>query len=54
MQFNIVDDEKSVMEIVGVGDGEVLVLTVELRNFGRRRLAAILADEPHLHARTLL
>lgn len=43
MQFNVVDDEESVVEIVGIGDGEALVLTVELRDFGRRRLAAILA-----------
>ena len=54
MQLDVVDDEEPVVEVVRVGDGEALVLTVELRDFGRRRLAAIFADEPHLYARPLL
>ena len=54
VQLDVVDNEKSAVEVVGVGDGEALVLTVELRDFGRRRLAAIFADEPHLYARPLL
>ena len=41
MQFNVVDDEESVVEVVGVGAGEALVLPIELRDFGRCRLAAI-------------
>ena len=48
MQLSVVDNEESVVEVVRVGDGETLVLTVELRDFGRRRLAAIFADEPPL------
>ena len=37
VQLDVVDDEEPVVEVVGVGDGEALVLTVELRDFGRRR-----------------
>ena len=54
MQLDVVDNEKSVVEVVGVGDGEALVLTVELRDFGRCWLATILADKLHLNARALL
>ncbi len=43
VQLLVVNDEEPIVEVVGVGDGEALVLTVELRDFGRRRLAAILA-----------
>ena len=54
MQLYIIYDEKSVVGIIGVGDAETRVLAVELCNFGRRRLAAILADKPHLDARPFL
>ena len=54
VQLDVVDNEESVVEVVGVGDGETLVLTVELRDFGRRRLAAIFTDKAHLYARPLL
>ena len=49
MQLDVVDDEEPVVEVVRVGDGETLVLTVELRDFGRRRLAAIFTDKAHLN-----
>ena len=54
VQLDVVDDEEPVVEVVGVGDGEPLVLTVELRDFGLCRLAAIFADKANLYARPLL
>ena len=54
MQLDVVDDEEPVVEVVRVGDGETLVLTVELRDFGRRRLAAIFADKANLNVGPLL
>lgn len=33
MQLLVVDDEEPVVEVVGAGDGEALVLAVELRDF---------------------
>ena len=50
MQLHVVNDEESVVEVIGVCDGETLVLAVELCNFGRRRLATILAYESNLDA----
>ena len=40
MQLSVVDNEESVVEVVGVGDDETLVLAVELHDFGLCRLAA--------------
>ena len=54
MQLDVVDDEESVVEVVGVGYGETPVLAVELCDLSRRRHAAILADEPNLDARAFL
>ena len=54
MQLHVVNDEESVVEVIGVCDGETLVLAVELCYLSRRRHAAILADEPNLDARPFL
>ena len=54
MQLGVVDEDEAVVEVVGVGDGEALILAIEFRNLGRGRLAAILADEANGYARTLL
>ena len=54
MQLDVIDDEEPVVEVVGVGDDEALVLAVELSDFGLCRLAAIFADKANLYARPLL
>ena len=54
MQLDVVEEDEAVVEVVGVGDGEALILAIEFRNLGRGRLAAILADEANGYTRTLL
>ena len=51
MKLGTVNKDETVVEVVGVRDRQPLVLAVELRDFGRRRLATILADEANGHAR---
>ena len=53
VQLGVVDEDKAIVKIVGVRDRQPLVLAVELRDFRSSRLAAILADETHGHARLL-
>lgn len=45
MQLGMVDDHKAVVEVVGIGNRQPLVLLVELGDFGGRGLAAIAVGE---------
>ena len=42
VQLGVVDEDEAVVEVVGVGDREALILAIEFRNLGRGRLATIL------------
>lgn len=53
VQLGVVDNHEAVVEVVGIGNRQPLVLLVELGDFGGRGLAAILADEPYGHTRPL-
>ena len=54
MQLGVVDQDITVMEVVGVFDRKALVLAIELLDFGSRGFAAILADKAHGHTGCLL
>ena len=54
MQLGVVDEDEAVVEVVGVRNRQARILAVELGNFGRRRLTAILADEVNGYAWLLL